>query len=68
MKEMREGCNNCGGNHTSSEYDDQPMVGSNEGEVNYVQGGYRRGVDKGITTVILEIGKKFWKLARSPKG
>lgn len=44
---MREGYNNCGGNHTSSESDDQPMVGPNEGEANYVQGGYRGGGFRG---------------------
>lgn len=47
MKEMRDGCNNCGGNHTSSECDDQPMNGPNEGEANYVQGGYRGGGFRG---------------------
>ena len=47
MKEMREGCNNCGGNHTSSECDDQPMVGPNEGEANYVQRGYHGGGFRG---------------------
>ncbi|PWA37048.1 hypothetical protein CTI12_AA594230 [Artemisia annua] len=47
MKEMREGCNNCGGNHTSSECDDQPMNGPKEGEANYVQEGYRRGGYRG---------------------
>ena len=36
MKEMRDGCNNCGGNHPSSECDDQPMDQPKEGEANYI--------------------------------
>ena len=47
MKEMRDGCNNCGGNHPSSECEDQPMDQPKEGEANYVQGGYRGGGYRG---------------------
>ncbi|GJV82839.1 hypothetical protein Tco_1522737 [Tanacetum coccineum] len=41
MKEMRDGCNYCGGTHSSSECDDKTMGGPGEGVANYVQGGYR---------------------------
>jgi hypothetical protein len=47
MKEMREGCYNYGGNHTSSKCDDQPIDGPKEREANYVQGGYRGGGYRG---------------------
>nr|GEU60493.1 reverse transcriptase domain-containing protein [Tanacetum cinerariifolium] len=43
MKEMRDGCNNCGCPHPSSECDDKPMGGPKK-EANYVYGGYRGGV------------------------
>nr|GEW70575.1 reverse transcriptase domain-containing protein [Tanacetum cinerariifolium] len=41
MKEMRDGCNKCGGPHPSSDYDDKPMGGPKEEEANYESGGYR---------------------------
>ncbi|GJS97609.1 hypothetical protein Tco_0804577 [Tanacetum coccineum] len=42
IKEMRDGCNSCGGPHPSSKYDDKPMGGPEE-EANYVYEGYRGG-------------------------
>ncbi|GJY16399.1 reverse transcriptase domain-containing protein [Tanacetum coccineum] len=38
MKEMRDGCNKCGGPHPSSDYDDRPMGESKEEEANYASG------------------------------
>ncbi|GJU23846.1 hypothetical protein Tco_1157188 [Tanacetum coccineum] len=43
MKEMRDGCNKCGGPHPSSDCDDKPMGGPKEEEVNYALKGYRGG-------------------------
>ncbi|GJV90537.1 hypothetical protein Tco_1538350 [Tanacetum coccineum] len=43
MKEMRDGCNSCGGPHPSSECDDKPIGGPKDEEVNYAYGGYRGG-------------------------
>ncbi|GJU77487.1 hypothetical protein Tco_1274557 [Tanacetum coccineum] len=43
MKEMRDGCNECGGPHPSSDCDDKPMGGPKEEEANYASGGYRGG-------------------------
>ncbi|GJW91939.1 reverse transcriptase domain-containing protein [Tanacetum coccineum] len=55
MKETRDGCNYCGGTHSSSECDDKTMGGPGEGVANYVQGGYRenyygRNSGNGATT------------------
>ncbi|GJW30538.1 reverse transcriptase domain-containing protein [Tanacetum coccineum] len=41
MKEMRDGCNKCGGPHPLSDCDDKPMGGPKEEEANYASGGYR---------------------------
>ncbi|GJW76220.1 hypothetical protein Tco_0137902 [Tanacetum coccineum] len=41
MKEMRDGCNKCGGPHPSSDCDDKPIGGPREEEANYASGGYR---------------------------
>ncbi|GJW70024.1 reverse transcriptase domain-containing protein [Tanacetum coccineum] len=41
MKEIRDGCNKCGGPHPSSDCDDKPMGGTKEEEANYASGGYR---------------------------
>ncbi|GJV07975.1 hypothetical protein Tco_1345631 [Tanacetum coccineum] len=41
VKEMRDGCNKCGGPHPSSDCDDKPMGGPKEEEENYASGGYR---------------------------
>ncbi|GJX63208.1 hypothetical protein Tco_0696860 [Tanacetum coccineum] len=41
MKEMRNGCNKCGGPHPSSDCDDKPMGGPKEEEANYASRGYR---------------------------
>ncbi|GJQ91769.1 zinc finger, CCHC-type containing protein [Tanacetum coccineum] len=41
MKEMRDGCNKCGGPHPSSNCDDKPMGGPKEEEENYASRGYR---------------------------
>ncbi|GKA91699.1 reverse transcriptase domain-containing protein [Tanacetum coccineum] len=41
IKEMREGCNSCGGPHPSSKCDDKPMGGLKDEESNYAYGGYR---------------------------
>ncbi|GJT03835.1 reverse transcriptase domain-containing protein [Tanacetum coccineum] len=41
MKEMRYGCNKCGGPHPSSDCHDKPMGGPKEEEANYASGGYR---------------------------
>lgn len=43
---MRDGCNYCGGNHSSSECDDKPMGGP-EAEANYVYRGYQGGGYRG---------------------
>ncbi|GJS61399.1 hypothetical protein Tco_0656183 [Tanacetum coccineum] len=43
MKEMRYGCNKCGGPHPSSDCDDKSMGGPKEEEANYASGGYRGG-------------------------
>ncbi|GJV56111.1 hypothetical protein Tco_1457116 [Tanacetum coccineum] len=43
MKEMRDGCNSCGGPHPSSECDDKPIGGPKNEEANYAYGGYREG-------------------------
>ncbi|GKA37496.1 reverse transcriptase domain-containing protein [Tanacetum coccineum] len=47
MKEMREGCNSCGGPHPSSECDDKPMGGSKGEDANYAYGGYLGGGYRG---------------------
>ncbi|GJX20132.1 hypothetical protein Tco_0222809 [Tanacetum coccineum] len=47
MKEMRDGCNSCGGPHPSSECDDKPMGGPKDEEENYAYGGYRGGGYRG---------------------
>ncbi|GKB65409.1 reverse transcriptase domain-containing protein [Tanacetum coccineum] len=47
MKEMRDGCNSCGGPHPSSECDDKPMGGPKDEEANYAYGGYRGGGYRG---------------------
>ncbi|GJY99397.1 hypothetical protein Tco_0516827 [Tanacetum coccineum] len=39
MKEIRDGCNSCGGPHPSSECDDKPMGGPKKEEANYTYGG-----------------------------
>ncbi|GJT16548.1 reverse transcriptase domain-containing protein [Tanacetum coccineum] len=41
MKEMRDGCNSCGGPYPSSECDDKPMGGPKDKEANYAYEGYR---------------------------
>ncbi|GKB71383.1 hypothetical protein Tco_0932795 [Tanacetum coccineum] len=41
MKEMRDGCNKCGGPHPSSDCDDKAMGGVKEKEANYASRGYR---------------------------
>nr|GEW21751.1 retrovirus-related Pol polyprotein from transposon TNT 1-94 [Tanacetum cinerariifolium] len=41
MKEIKDGCNKCGGPHPSSDCDDKPMGGPKEEEANYASGGYR---------------------------
>ncbi|GJZ05921.1 reverse transcriptase domain-containing protein [Tanacetum coccineum] len=41
MKEIRAGCNKCGGPHLSSDCDDKPIGGPKEEEANYASGGYR---------------------------
>ncbi|GJZ90515.1 hypothetical protein Tco_0662442 [Tanacetum coccineum] len=41
MKEMRDGCNKCGGPHTSSNCDNKPIGGPKEEEANYASGGYQ---------------------------
>ncbi|GKD75388.1 reverse transcriptase domain-containing protein, partial [Tanacetum coccineum] len=43
MKEIRDGCKNCGGSHPSSDCDDKPIRGPKEEEENYASGGYRGG-------------------------
>ncbi|GJT29377.1 reverse transcriptase domain-containing protein [Tanacetum coccineum] len=43
MKEMRDGCNSCGGPHPLSKCDDKPMGGPKDEEANYAYGGYRGG-------------------------
>ncbi|GKD70461.1 hypothetical protein Tco_1324551 [Tanacetum coccineum] len=43
MKEIRDGCNKCGGPHPSPDCDDKPMGGPKEEEANYASGGYRGG-------------------------
>ncbi|GJX50019.1 hypothetical protein Tco_0276864 [Tanacetum coccineum] len=43
MKEMRYGCNKCGGPHPSSDCDDRPMGGPKEEEENYASEGYQGG-------------------------
>ncbi|GJZ78377.1 hypothetical protein Tco_0643214 [Tanacetum coccineum] len=47
MKEMREGCNSCGGLHPSSECNDKPMGGPKEEEANYAYGGHQGGEYQG---------------------
>ncbi|GJW15060.1 hypothetical protein Tco_0019193 [Tanacetum coccineum] len=46
MKEMRDGCNKCGGPHPSLECDDKLMVGHKE-EANYAYRGYKVGGYRG---------------------
>ncbi|GJY22770.1 hypothetical protein Tco_0396428 [Tanacetum coccineum] len=41
IKEIRDGCNKCGGPNPSSDCDDKPMEGPKEVEANYASGGYR---------------------------
>ncbi|GKE14147.1 hypothetical protein Tco_1421724 [Tanacetum coccineum] len=41
MKEMRDGCNKCGGPQPSSDCDDRPMGGPKEEEANYASEGNR---------------------------
>ncbi|GKB53089.1 hypothetical protein Tco_0903842, partial [Tanacetum coccineum] len=38
MKEMRDGCNKCGGPHPSLDCDDKPMGGPKKEEANYASG------------------------------
>ncbi|GKD20503.1 reverse transcriptase domain-containing protein [Tanacetum coccineum] len=40
MKEMRDGCNKCGGPHPSSDCDNKPIGGPKEEEANYASEGY----------------------------
>ncbi|GJU40531.1 hypothetical protein Tco_1193488 [Tanacetum coccineum] len=47
MKEMRDGCNSCGGPHPSLDCDDQPIGGPKDEEANYAYGGYRGGGYRG---------------------
>nr|GEU37721.1 reverse transcriptase domain-containing protein [Tanacetum cinerariifolium] len=47
MKEMRDGCNSCGGPYPSSKCDDKPMGGPKDEEANYAYGGYRGGGYRG---------------------
>ncbi|GJV30645.1 hypothetical protein Tco_1387093 [Tanacetum coccineum] len=47
MKEMRDGCNNCGGPHLSLECNDKPIGGPKDEEANNVYGGYRGGEYQG---------------------
>ncbi|GJW39707.1 hypothetical protein Tco_0065552 [Tanacetum coccineum] len=42
MKEMRDGCNSCGGPHPSSKYDEKPMGGPKDEEANYAYGDENR--------------------------
>nr|GEV06493.1 reverse transcriptase domain-containing protein [Tanacetum cinerariifolium] len=71
IKEMRDGCNNCGGPQPSSECDDKPMGGPEE-EANYVYGGYRGNYYgrnfKNWRQVILEadLGSRGVSVTRSP--
>nr|GEX06808.1 reverse transcriptase domain-containing protein [Tanacetum cinerariifolium] len=41
MKEIRDGCNKCGGPHPSSDYDDKPIGGPKVEEANYASIGYQ---------------------------
>ncbi|GJZ11243.1 reverse transcriptase domain-containing protein [Tanacetum coccineum] len=41
MKEMRDGCNKCGGPHPSLDCDNKPIGGPKEEEANYASRGYR---------------------------
>nr|GEX95205.1 reverse transcriptase domain-containing protein [Tanacetum cinerariifolium] len=41
MKDMRDGCNSCGGPHPSSKCDDKPMGGPKHEEANYAYEGYQ---------------------------
>nr|GEU35412.1 hypothetical protein [Tanacetum cinerariifolium] len=41
MKEMRDGCNSCGGPHPASDCDDKPTGGPKDEEANYAYGGYQ---------------------------
>ncbi|GJY97606.1 reverse transcriptase domain-containing protein [Tanacetum coccineum] len=43
IKEIRDGCNKCGGPHPSLDCDDKPMGGPKEEEANYASGAYRGG-------------------------
>ncbi|GKC98535.1 hypothetical protein Tco_1168810, partial [Tanacetum coccineum] len=43
MKEMRDGCNKCGGPHPLLDCDDKPIGGPKEEEANYASGGYQGG-------------------------
>nr|GEU83104.1 reverse transcriptase domain-containing protein [Tanacetum cinerariifolium] len=43
VKEMRNGCNKCGGPHPSSNCNDKPVRGPKEEEANYASRGYRGG-------------------------
>nr|GFC38604.1 reverse transcriptase domain-containing protein [Tanacetum cinerariifolium] len=47
IKEMRDGCNSCGGPHPSSKCDDKPMGVPKDEKTNYVYGGYRGGGYRG---------------------
>ncbi|GKB26392.1 reverse transcriptase domain-containing protein [Tanacetum coccineum] len=47
IKEMRDGCNSCGGPHRSSECDDKPIGIPKDEEASYAYGGYRGGCYRG---------------------
>ncbi|GKB04766.1 hypothetical protein Tco_0832961 [Tanacetum coccineum] len=62
MKEMRDGCNSCGGPHPSTECDDKPIRGSKEEEANYAYRGYRER-QKNHQAAIQDLETKFGHLS-----
>ncbi|GJZ85037.1 hypothetical protein Tco_0650376 [Tanacetum coccineum] len=66
MKEMRNGCNKCGGPHPSSDCDDKPMGGPKDEEANYASGGYRGGYRGNYYVEILKISAIIMKTETQP--
>ncbi|GJS50630.1 reverse transcriptase domain-containing protein [Tanacetum coccineum] len=66
MKEMRDGCNKCGGPHPSSDCDDKPIGGPKEEKQDCSVAGYSRGIEEIIMVEILAIGAIVMKTKTQP--
>nr|GEW96094.1 hypothetical protein [Tanacetum cinerariifolium] len=62
MKEIRDGCNKCGGHHPSSDCDDKPMGGPKEEEANYAFKGYGGNCYEKYQATIQDLETKFGRI------